>query len=466
MGDKTYNIENIGTAQFVYQSLDYQDLTKRIEEKQELIEAYQATSKTDKALKAGTELAELEQQLDAFKENVFRLYETFSKIDIDTKRLAQAKAHFEQGEFREADAILNAEEMGQDLERLNEREQQLDQEKAEIAKGKIQIADEFVIKARLQTLTYGQPDWFERACCYFETALNAARTPTTLFEYALFLQNHNCFDPAKPLYQESLNVRRTLAEENPRTYLPNVAGTLNNLGLLQSDQHDFDRAQSSYEEALQMYRTLAAENPRTYLPNVAMTLNNVAGLQSDQHDFDRAQASYEEALQIRRTLAAENPRTYLPNVATTLNNLAVLQQEQHDFDRAQSSYEEALQMYRTLAAENPRTYLPDVAMTLNNVAVLQSAQHDFDRAQSSYEEALQIRRTLAAENPRTYLPNVAMTLVNLSIFYLEAVPNQEKSIALATHVLEIAQDFQHVPRVVQCAALAVQVLQANGVEGF
>jgi hypothetical protein len=75
-------------------------------------------------------------------------------------------------------------------------------------------------------------------------------------------------------------------------------------------------------------------------------------------------------------------------------------------------------------------------------------------------------RTLAAENPRTYLPDVATTLINLSIFYLQARPDREQSIALAREVLEIAQDFQHVPRVMRYAATAVQVLQANGGEDF
>jgi hypothetical protein len=323
---KTYNIENIGTAQFVYQSLDYQDLTKRIAEKQELIEAYQLTGKTDKALKAGAELEALEQQLEQFKADVLRLYETFTKIEINSERLAKAKAYFDQGQFREADAILNADDMAQDLARLLEREQQLDQEKAEIARGKTQLADEYVIKARLQAVAYDNPHWFEQACQYFEAALKAIRNPTTLFEYALFLQNHNCFDQAKPLYQEFL----------------------------------------------------------------------------DQS--------------------------------------------------------------RTLAAENPRTYLPNVAMTLNNLAVLQQAQNDFETAQTSYEEALQIRRTLAAENPRTYLPDVAMTLINLSIFYLQAMPDQEKSIGMATEALEILQGFAGVPYLERYAATALQVLQANGVE--
>ena len=260
---KTYNIGTIETAQFFVQSLDYQALMARLAEKQEMVQYLQETGKTDRALKAAAELEELEQQKEQLKENVFRLYETFTKIKIDTERLAQAKAYFDQGEFREADAILNAAEMTRDLNQLLERDQQLDQEKAEIEQHRTQIANEFLIKARLWATFYEQPNRFEQSCNYFEEALRASRTAETVFEYALFLQDHNCFDPAKRLYEEALQLYRTLATENPRTYLPAVAGILNNLAALQKAQNDYGTAQGNYEEALQIYRSLATENPRT-----------------------------------------------------------------------------------------------------------------------------------------------------------------------------------------------------------
>ncbi|MEB3231952.1 MAG: hypothetical protein VKJ64_13155 [Leptolyngbyaceae bacterium] len=55
-----------------------------------------------------------------------------------------------------------------------------------------------------------------------------------------------------------------------------------------------------------------------------------------------------------------------------------------------------------------------------------------------------------------------MTLINLSIFYLQAMPDREKSIALANEVLEIAQQFPQLPRVQRYADTARQVLQENG----
>ncbi|MEO0396187.1 MAG: tetratricopeptide repeat protein, partial [Cyanobacteria bacterium P01_A01_bin.137] len=171
-----------------------------------------------------------------------------------------------------------------------------------------------------------------------------------------------------------------------------------------------------------------------------------------------------EALQVYRTLAEENPRTYLPNVAMTLNNLANLQKAKNEYGAAEANYTEALTVYRTLAEENPRTYLPNVAMTLNNLAVLQSEKNEYGAAEANYTEALQLRRTLAEENPRTYLPNVATTLINLSIFYLQAKPDSQKSVAMALDALHCLKDFQQIPNLNNYSKIAHQVLEANGVD--
>ena len=130
MTDKTYNIDNIGTANFFVQSLDYQNLKQRIDEKREYLDFLQAKGDTARAIKADGELQQLLKRLEQLKEAVFRLYETFTKIEINTERLRQAKAFFELGQFREADAILKTEEINADLDKLLDREQQLQQEQA------------------------------------------------------------------------------------------------------------------------------------------------------------------------------------------------------------------------------------------------------------------------------------------------------------------------------------------------
>ena len=52
-------------------------------------------------------------------------------------------------------------------------------------------------------------------------------------------------------------------------------------------------------------RKLAAANPATYLPDVAMTLGNLGILHSEQSRMEEARKVYEEALAIRRELARQ-----------------------------------------------------------------------------------------------------------------------------------------------------------------
>ena len=229
-------------------------------------------------------------------------------------------------------------------------------------------------------------------------------------------QKINRLDNAGEAYQEALDIRRTLAKENPQAFLPAVATTLNNLGILHSDKNEFAPALEAYQEALDIRRTLAKENPQAFLPYVATTLNSLGNLQRAKNEFALALEAYQEALDIRRTSAKENPQAFLPDVATTLNNLGILLSNKNEFAAALEAYQEALDIRRTLAKENPQAFLPDVAVTLNNLAVLHSDKNEFAPALEAYQEALDIRRTLAKENPQAFLPDVATTLNNLGNF--------------------------------------------------
>ena len=85
-------------------------------------------------------------------------------------------------------------------------------------------------------------------------------------------------------------------------------------------------AERLWTHALTQYREFASVNPQTYLPNVAGTLNNLANLQRSLNDYESAEKGYQEALKIRRELAQTNPQTYLPDVAMTLINMGLLYQ--------------------------------------------------------------------------------------------------------------------------------------------
>jgi len=175
-------------------------------------------------------------------------------------------------------------------------------------------------------------------------------------------------------YEEALKSYRQSALKDPETYSPHVAATLNNLGILDSQENRITEARAKYEEALNIYRELVQKNPETYLPELAATLNNLGML-------DRAKSRIEEALKIWRELARKDPETYLPLVATALNNVGILGGGQNRLNEARKEHAEALKIYRKLAQKDLETYLPYVAMTLNQLGMLDSAQNRFNLMQ-------------------------------------------------------------------------------------
>ncbi|MCB0547382.1 MAG: hypothetical protein KDD19_07305, partial [Phaeodactylibacter sp.] len=79
----------------IFQNTAYQDLVKRKKELEELIRNLPAENAVCR--KAGVELEELLNKEAQFKKDVIQLAESFSRINIDSERLARAKALFSEG---------------------------------------------------------------------------------------------------------------------------------------------------------------------------------------------------------------------------------------------------------------------------------------------------------------------------------------------------------------------------------
>jgi len=350
--------------------------------------------------------------LDRANENYVKAYDSFANGDFDGISRYLPDEWLEQ---RTKHAERQKEEGKQQLELL--------QALTEVAKQNVKIADaeladiamSYMLKAKAMALE----NKYEQAISYYEKAINIdPSNADNIWEFAYYLHAIREYSKAEIYYKKCLEIYRKLADENPKAYLPDVATTLNNLGVLHSDLNEYSKALKEYEETLEIRSKLADENPKAYLPDVAMTLNNLANLHSDLNEYPKALKEYEEALEIRRKLADENSKAYLPYVAGTLNNLGILHSDIHEYSKALKEYEESLEIYRKLADENPKAYLPNVADTLNNLANLHSDLNEYSKALKECEEALEIHRKFADENPKVYVKNVAETLGNLSGYYL------------------------------------------------
>ena len=343
------------------------------------------------------------------------LFEHTGKITEEVKQLRETGDSYLADTLDEIKRVLTGESK-QSLttvyEEFKTREQQ----------NEVRVLKELIEAAQIQ-FSFGE------ARSFYERLIELSPTIEYHFKYALLLQSLNDFEKARHHYEEALQTLRELSKKNPEAYLPEVAISLNNLGVLLSDTNNLEQARDNYEEALQIRRELAKHNPEEYLPDVATSLNNLGVLLRYTNNLKQAQDYQEEALQIRRELTKQNPEVYLPDVAASLNNLGNLLRDTNDLKQAQDYYEEALQTHRELARKNPKAYLPDLATSLNNLGSLLSDTNDLKQAQDYYEEALQIRRELAKKNPEAYLPDVAASLNNLG------------SLLSDTNDLKQAQDY-------------------------
>jgi TolA-binding protein len=190
---------------------------------------------TEERLAISKKINGLKDQIKQFKQDVLRFAEQFNQIEINTERLKQAKEFFDKGEIGEARAILE-----DDLEQMQDEHNRLLQEREKFEKGILpklkNNSNEFFILALSKQTDYRDSNWFESTCTYFEKSIEAFPTEINVFEFAVFLQNHNQFLKAENYYQKFLT-------EFPATInLLNKAGALNNLAVLHRAKNELESA--------------------------------------------------------------------------------------------------------------------------------------------------------------------------------------------------------------------------------
>ena len=351
----------------------------------------------------------LEREKCLVAEFVRFLFEHTDKITEEAKRLREAGDSYLAETLEEIKRVLTG-ESEQSLTTVYEEFETREKQK------KVRVLQELIEAAQIQ-FSFGE------ARDFYERLINLAPTIEHHFKYAYLLQSLNDFEKAINLYEMVLKELRELAKQNPEAYKPDVARTLNNLGILFSDTNKLKQAQDYYEEALEIHRELAEQNPEAYKPDVAMTLNNLGALLYATNDLKQAQDYYEEALEIRRELAEQNPEAYKPDVAMTLNNLGALLYATNKLKQAQDYYEEALEICRELAEQNPEAYKPYVAMTLNNLVIPYLELKKKGDAEKAYQGAHDIYQKLAGRHPGAYEIDYAGILV--MGFFLLGKPKED-----------------------------------------
>ena len=318
------SLENVPFAALnkVYQRLlkELSELDKEIAK----VSVQYATNTKDKDLfKQLTSLSskreKIGEEFEKYQTHLYDIALSFAKLSGErySERMRKAREKFEMGNTIEADQILNLEEMKREAKReLKQYEENRHNLELKI--------EEFRLKADtvMANTLLSMPERFAEACEVYQEAIDIAREihydeeklSKILFDYAYLLQSFNKIYEAIKHYQEALEIYKRFASANPEAYLPDVADSLNNLAMLQSDLGRYNEAEEGYLEALKIRQRLASTNPEVYQPKVADTLNNLAILQDDLGRYEEAESTLQKALCIYEDFEKRTPGMYTDTI--------------------------------------------------------------------------------------------------------------------------------------------------------
>ena len=343
-----------------------------------------------------------------FREDVLRLAESFSKIELNSERLRLAKQFFDEGKIREADHILNAREMKQEGDALLAQKEHARQTLQTTDSLLFIKADEFALKARLKATDYTDSLRYDSAQIYFEQSRKYAEKVDNLWEFSTLLYYQNQSHRAIGYLEKALQLARSEIEK---------ASIAISLGVLYRTNQKMAEAEKMYLRSLDIYERLAKSNPAQFEPDLAGTCMNLGNFYYTNQKMAEAGKMYLHSLDIYERLAKSNPAQFEPNLASTAMNLGNFYYTNQKMAEAEKMYHRSVDIYERLAKSNPAQFEPDLAGTCMNLGIFYSAVQKMGESEKMYLRSLEIRERLTTSNPAQFEPDLARTCMNLGNFY-------------------------------------------------
>ena len=191
-----------------------------------------------------------------------------------------------------------------------------------------------------------------------------------LSKQVIKLYNQNKYAEAIPLAEMVLAIN----EKTLGNWRPEVAESLNYLGVLYKSLGNYTKAEYFYKRALEInLASLDADHSR-----VGLIQNNLANLYNVLEDYSKAEPLYRQAIEtFEKNLGADHPR-----LAKTFNNLGRLYYSLGDYAKAESSLKRALVIARTAFGADH----PVVDSIMNDLAGLYKTLEDYTQADQVFRE--------------------------------------------------------------------------------
>ena len=207
----------------------------------------------------------------------------------------------------------------------------------------------------------------------------------SLNNIGLALNSQGKYDDALDYCHQALEMKKKVYGEGAH---PDVADSLISIGNALKSQGKYDDALDYCHQALEMYKKVYGEGAH---PNVANSLNSIGNALYSQGKYEDALGYYRQALEMKKKVYGEGAH---PDVAMSLNNIGIVLKAQGKYDDALDYYHQALEMKKKVYGEGAH---PAVADSLNNIGVVLKAQGKYDDALDYYHQALEMKKKVYGE---------------------------------------------------------------------
>ncbi len=152
-----------------------------------------------------------------------------------------------------------------------------------------------------------------------------------------------------------------------------------------------------------LYRRLASERPDAFIPDLAGSLNNLANRLSDLGRREDALNAAEEAVSIRRRLASERPDAFIPDLAMSLHTLAIRLLETGKANDALPIISEAIDFRRELCSARPDAFEHWLSTSFWVKAMCLDAVDKSLEARNSNADAISVLRRGFLAHPPSFI---------------------------------------------------------------
>lgn len=229
------------------------------------------------------------------------------------------------------------------------------------------------------------------------------------------------YETSETMYLEVLMILGMYDDDEAPPYLDKLfASVATNLGILYYKKELFENSEAYLLDALQMKRQLLAENPQENEAVLLITLRSLGVLYNEIGRYVESETCFQEALGIYSRLAMVDKDKYEAEYCDVLNGYVYSLYDQGRYSECKGLIVESLDVAYRLAKTMPKRYEPKLAAVLE-LATSGLINHlEFDECEPMYLKALDVYRSLHDDKPRKYESRMAALLAYMAINYSKA----------------------------------------------